>query len=214
MDKSIVVIAPHGDDEVLGACGAILHHIRSGDAVHVCFIKAHFDSRTKIQHDTTYKVKEQLGYHTINHYNIAASDICVTDKFICVIDNIVTTLTPDTLYCPWYGDMHQDHRVISLSCSSATRIGKTFFTKNIFCYEIPSSTDQGFLRNEMPFTPNYYINITESDIKLKVDMAKMYTGEYSNMRSDDAIYELAKRRGRECNQQFAEAFHCMRFIIE
>ena len=38
MSESILVVAPHPDDEVLGCGGVILRHIDHGDTVHVAIV--------------------------------------------------------------------------------------------------------------------------------------------------------------------------------
>jgi LmbE family N-acetylglucosaminyl deacetylase len=133
---------------------------------------------------------------------------------ISKLDKIIESIKPDIMYSPWIGDLHQDHRVIAEACSSASRIGNRFFIKNVFCYEVPSSTDQGFMRSVNPFIPNYYLRLNEGDVDMKVNMMLEYGAEQSSLRSPGAIRELAKKRGRECESIFAESFMCMRRVDE
>ena len=108
--------------------------------------------------------------------------------------------------------MHQDHRMISHACGSAVRLGNNFKVNLVLLYEIPSSTDQGFAKFESPFVPNYYISLDKQQIKQKCKCMNMYTLEQGDLRSNDAIIDLAKKRGRECFREYAEAFVCIRYI--
>ena len=36
--KRVLIVAPHGDDEVLGVGGTIQKHVQSGDQVFVCIV--------------------------------------------------------------------------------------------------------------------------------------------------------------------------------
>ena len=185
--KSVLVIAPHGDDEVLGAGGTITKHIKRGDTVTVCFVKAPADKRETVQLEDAFKVKEILQYQNIIHLNLDIDDIRITAQLIAHLDNVISIYRPDIIYCPWYGDLHQDHRIISQACSSSTRLGNNFHVKQILLYEIPSSTDQGFCRFETSFVPNFYNCLEEVDIKIKCKGMNTYTLEALNLRSEEAI---------------------------
>ena len=46
MNKNILVIAAHSDDEALGCSGAIAKHIKQGDSVHLLFMTNGVGSRS------------------------------------------------------------------------------------------------------------------------------------------------------------------------
>ena len=212
MSKNVLVIAPHGDDEVLGVGGTIQRHIKSGDVVTVCFIKGFENKRQRIQLQNTRKVQSILNYEHIVHLNRVCNIDHSTTGLVTQIDSIITKYTPEIIYCPGYGDMHQDHRIISHACGSSVRLGNNFKVNKVLLYEIPSSTDQGFAKFESPFIPNYYVSLNKQQIKQKCNCMNMYTLEQGSLRSNDAIIDLAKKRGRECSREYAEAFVCMRYI--
>jgi len=214
VSKSVLIFAPHGDDEVLGVGGTIQKHIDNKDIVTVCFVTGAVTGREEEQIFNTYTVQDFLKYQNIVHLNYQGDSVFLTTKLITSLDNITKEYLPDIIYCPWYGDMHQDHRAISHACGSVVRLGSNFKVKRVLLYEVPSSTDQGFAKFEIPFVPNYYIGLTKEQIDKKCKSMKMYSLEQGEMRTADALTELAKKRGRECFRDYAEAFVCLRYIDE
>jgi LmbE family N-acetylglucosaminyl deacetylase len=214
VSKSVLIFAPHGDDEILGVGGAIQKHLDSNDVVTVCFIAGSASSREGEQIINTFAVQRFIKYQNIIHLNYPIDTIFLTTKLITNLDNVVKKCQPDIIYCPWYGDMHQDHRVISHACGSVVRLGSNFKIKRVLLYEVPSSTDQGFAKFETPFVPNYYVGLTKDQIDKKCSGMKMYRLEQGELRTTEALTELAKKRGRECFRDYAEAFVCLRYIDE
>ena len=51
MNKTILVIAAHSDDEALGCSGTIAKHIKQGDSVHLLFMTNGVGSRSGIRDD-------------------------------------------------------------------------------------------------------------------------------------------------------------------
>jgi len=217
--QRILIIAPHGDDEVLGVGGAIAKYVNSGDYVTVAFIRRPYDERTTIQLQDTVLCKKVLGYQNSLYLNIDEK-IIANDKVYLIreFDSLFNQLNPDILFVPHNGDLHQDHRAIFEAASSASRVWSQSNIKQIFSYEIPSSTDQGYIRNYYPFIPNFYIPISQEQLVRKVEGMKCYRSEYVDNpihpRSEQALVEYAKKRGRECKTLYAEAFNCLRYICD
>ena len=170
--------------------------------------------RDKKQLGATLVAKKIIGYQGILHLNIDMGSDSIKCKLISCMDDIIRDIKPTTIYCPWYGDLHQDHRLISDACSSATRISNNFCIPRVFMYEVPSSTDQGFYKFASPFVPNYYIELSKRQVEVKCSAMHVYTTEAAPLRSESAIIDLARKRGRECNKKYAEAFVCVRYIDE
>ena len=217
--QRVLVIAPHGDDEVLGVGGTIAKYVDSGDHVTVAFLRRPCDERTAIQLQDTILCKKVLGYQNSLHLNIDEK-IIANDKVYLIreFDSLLNQLNPNILYTPHHGDLHQDHRAVFEAVSSSSRVWSQNNIKQIFSYEIPSSSDQGYIRNFFPFIPTFYNPITQDHLIRKVEGMKCYSSEYSenpiHPRSEQALIEYAKKRGRECKSLYAEAFNCLRYICD
>ena len=217
--QQVLIIAPHGDDEVLGVGGTICKHINAGDYVTVAFIRRPFDERTTLQLQDTVLCKKVLNYQNSLYLNIDEK-IIANDKVYLIreFDILFSQSNPSILYIPHNGDLHQDHRAIFEAVSSSSRVWSQSNIKKIFSYEIPSSTDQGYIRNFYPFIPNYYNSISQEHLVKKIEGMKCYRSEYvdnpMHPRSEQALVDYAKKRGRECRTPYAEAFNCLRYICD
>jgi len=207
---NILIISPHGDDEVLGCGGTIKKHTLNGDDVYLCIVtvptlpkwdskyianrKNEISSSSKI---LGIKAHMELGYNTTELDNYSASDI---------IDNLVKVKNdthPDIVYIPFYGDLHQDHRTLFNMCMIAFKdINK------IISYETLSETELGI----NSFKPNLYVDI-KSTMKYKLEAMKCYKSElkeYPHCRSIKGIENLAMKRGNEVGLEYAESFILIR----
>ena len=88
------------------------------------------------------------------------------------------------------------------------------FPKQLYSYEVLSSTERSFQNNFNVFTPNVFENIKDT-IELKKQAMQCYKtelGKYPHPRSPEAIEYLARKRGGEVGLEFAEAFQLIREI--
>jgi len=213
--KRILILAPHGDDEVLGCGGTITKHIESSDLVTVAFIRNAYDKRSEIQLENSKNSTAVLGVHKTIFLNLPYEDIKDVYKLVPILENLIKETRPDTLYSTFYGDLHQDHRYLFEGLNSATRFHSDHRIDNIFLYNTLSSTDQGLYKYIYPFIPNYYVPLKEYHIKKKIAALKCYTGEikdHRHPRSETGIIEQAKSIGREIREEYAEAFYAIRQI--
>jgi LmbE family N-acetylglucosaminyl deacetylase len=214
--KTVLIIVPHCDDEVLGCGGAIQNHIAKGDRVSVCFVKDVYDERSRIQYNDSLKVKSFLKYSNAFYLKIQALDLSpINTDTISIIENFINEQTPDILYTTHPGDTHQDHKALYDIIKIITRTYSKFFIKQILCCETISSTNTSVEFNN-PFIPNYYIHLLENQIKTKIDALKLYNNELRqppHPRSEEGILNTAKFRGHACGSQYAEAFVNVRTIL-
>lgn len=218
-NNTVLVVAPHMDDETLGMGGTIARHSASGDTVHVCFV-AHRIYQGRFTEDANKReiehallAKEKLGYSQAEFLNLNDErlDVALQDV-IKPIEKYIEKINPDIVYSNFYGDNNQDHRAVFQAMRVAIRPYAKAKVKEWYLYEAPSSTDQSPPIAEASFLPNYYVNI-ESTFNDKVKALECYETEireFPNPRSPEALEVLAKKRGSETGMQKAEAFMTMR----
>lgn len=213
----ILIIAPHGDDEVLSCGGTISKYIENGDSVFLCIVTKPWLPKWSQEYIDNRKIEtknscEELGikYSICLGINTTTLDTIPISEISEKITTIVKEINPDVLYIPFYGDMHKDHRIIFEACLVASRPFKNRI-KKILCYETITETECGI----SPFNPNIYIDITNY-IEKKVNAMKCYGSELfqpPNRRSIEGIITLAKNRGYEVNTNYAEAFVLIRELL-
>jgi len=214
----VLIIAPHMDDEVLGAGGTIARHVADGDEVYVCFVTRraydHKYDAEKIQFEKkcALNAKEILGYAEAEFLglNDERLDACLQD-IIIPLENYVKKIGPETIYVCHGGDNNQDHRAVF---NATMVVVRTYATSahSVFCYEIASSTEQAPPFQERAFLPTLYVNI-DKYLSKKLAALECYsteTKEFPHPRSVKSLQTLALKRGYESNFEAAEAFVIVR----
>ena len=109
-------------------------------------------------------------------------------------------LKPDIIYLPSPSDLHQDHKVIFDEGLRA------FKHQTIISYELPW--------NNISFKTTGFIKLEERHIKLKALAMQEYKSQshriYTN---EDFIFSLAKVRGVQIGEKYAEAFEIIRMLL-
>ena len=143
-------------------------------------------------------------------YRIFDSSDLYLDYYVALkqIEDSIKEFKPEVVYTNNISDIHRDHRVTAKATLSACRpkLGST--VKQMFMYEIPSSTDWAFNQFDPAFSPNTFVNIEEY-IELKKSIIKLYDTElypFPDSRSLEAVEVLSKDRGRQVGCNYAEAF--------
>ena len=195
---STLFIAPHADDEILG-CGGVINKLKSnGDNIHLIIC-----SRRK-QDLATY----QDVYKQFNSWDLLPFEDEKINSYYLLkqIEPIYNKLRPNTIFIPNKDDFNLDHKEVYKACEVILRRFQKHQPTKILMYETPSSTTQSFNNN---FKCNYYVQLSEQDLKFKIDTFKKYKNElrqYPNPRSAEGILAYAKFRGMECNSLYAEGF--------
>lgn len=218
--KKIVVIAPHPDDETLGAGGAITRFVSEGAAVSILFVSGHlpplyeqsaFD-KTKAEARKACKI---MGVQDFSFLEIPATTVRDTPvaELNNQIKNYIGSRKPDFVLIP-FPDRHIDHRVIFDACMVATRPVGPYFPRLVAAYETLSETHWNAVGIEAAFQPDFFI-----DVEQFFDIKKLALSAYQSQiinnesRSIDACEALAKFRGSQNGCHLAEAFKIIRLVV-
>ena len=220
--SSVLVVAPHPDDETLGCGGTLLRHVSMGDEVHwllvtamdaVRFAPARIEARRReIQAvSAAYRFASviELGLPT------ARLDALPVDELVASIGKAVGAIKPDIVYLPFPGDAHTDHRTVFTAAIAATKWFRYPGVRRILACEIPSETDFGLAPDALPFRPNVYVDIS-SWLQTKLNIMRMYAGEMAEHpfpRSEDGLRALATLRGSQSGCEAAEAFMLLKELV-
>lgn len=211
---NILVIAPHNDDEVLGAGGTIRKHVDNGDLVFVCEVTS--GAKYKILQEEARKAHSLLGVRESYFLNLPVGQLRNMEQANInkSIGDILAETKPEIAYLPFGGDMHLDHRETLESALVGLRPTHNVYIKEIYMYETLSETGWNIPSPEKSFIPNVWVDITETfDFKLKaMECYKSQICEYPHPRSLEGIEALAKYRGSTVGVKYAECFMAVRII--
>jgi len=221
MEKKVLIIASHPDDEVLGAGGTILKLIKEENAnVYLCVVTEAVKSLKLSKEEGIQRRKEvvnsskMLGIKKtffLDFPSLLLDTIPIFD-IINKLQEIIKEVNPETVFSHYGNDPNQDHKIVSQASLVATNPNCSK-VKEVYFYEIPSSTtySTGFDN----FCPNTFVDI-EKYIDTKVKILKRYKSEireYPHPRSMEGVKTYSQFRGLMCNKNHAEAFILYRRII-
>jgi len=227
--ESILIVAAHPDDEVLGCGGSIAKFAKAGCDVHVVFLADGVGSRHQMPADKTIHdelVRRRGAAHAaLTHLGVSSVDfgdfpdnrmdslheLDVT-KFV---EKYVATYRPDTIFTHHAGDLNVDHRRVHQAVITACRPQPGHPVRTILFFEIPSSTEWQTPGSSVPFLPNWFVDIS-SVFELKQLALRSYATEmraWPHTRSYEAVEHLARWRGATVGVEAAEAFMLGRAVI-
>ena len=220
---NVLVLAPHADDETLGAGGTIAKHVDEGDDVsvviatgpgaaaeeHPLFTQEEFDT---VRSEASQSLKG-LGVSTVTFGDLPAvtypqEPIWQVNK---EVHRLIAAHEPEILYVPFPYDLHGDHRALFHAASVAwrpnTEMGRKI--KRVLAYEVQSETHWNASYLEPGFTPNIWVSLSESQLERKLDALCGYASQmypFPHARSVKAIEHLARWRGSQQGLDAAEGF--------
>lgn len=214
-----IIVAPHPDDEVLGAGGTLLRRKAEGSVVGwviVTTITAELgfsDEKIKQRSDEIKRVSELFGFDAVFELNFPTTqlDKIPTSDLVAEFSNVFNAFEPEEVFVPHPADVHTDHGVVFNAVASCTKWFRYPSVKRVLSYETLSETDFG-LGPERGFRPNSFVNI-EPYLEEKLRAMDIYVSELGDFpfpRSHEAIRALATLRGAASGFKAAEAFELLR----
>lgn len=217
MNKKVLVVAAHPDDELLGCGGTVAKHVCNGDtvfAVIVCEGESHRSYGKEInQSEYISAAANIIGFQQVFHLAFPDQklDTLPLVSIIKPIENVIDDVKPDVIYVHWGGDLNRDHRIVFESLMVAARPVVSSI-KQIFAFETSSSTEWAFPRG---FSPDTWVDIS-GFIDTKLQAFECYESElrdYPHPRSLEAVRIKAAARGNQCCLEYAEVFMTVRNIL-
>ena len=219
----VLVIAPHPDDEVLGAGGAICHHVACGDEVHVLIVTQ--GNLEVFDRESVGQVREEaqqahavLGVHTTHWGDFPAPGLDTVPHYrlVAFIRQVLDKVQPAIIYLPHGGDVHMDHHHVYRATLAASRPANGLSVRRLLCYETLSETEWGPPVRSDIFIPTVFVNISDY-LEIKKQAMACYRSQlrnYPHPRSLESITALAQVRGSTVGLSAAEAFMLVREIVE
>jgi LmbE family N-acetylglucosaminyl deacetylase len=225
--SSILIVVAHPDDEVLGCGGTIAKH-----ALQACDIRclilgegitSRYTQQKKVIQEELRHLKleaeqsaEILGIKKIIFKNFPDNrfDTVPLLTIVKAVEEIKEQIKPDVIYTHHQGDLNIDHQMTFKAVLTACRPTKDETVKEIYSFEVPSSTEWNSPNTRNYFMPNVFVDITETFDK-KIEALQAYKSEireYPHPRSPEAVRAIAMRWGSTVGYEAAEAFELIRSI--
>ena len=224
---SVLVVAAHPDDEVLGCGGTMARLANEGQEVRIAILAEGMTSRYEQREQANQKELDQL------HANAqqAADKIRAKELVLCklpdnrmdtvpllevvkLVEDLIEKFKPAVIYTHHPGDLNVDHGVVHRAVLTATRPIPGQLVREIYAFEVPSSTEWAFQRLEPSFRPSVFVDIA-STLETKVSALACYdteTRKFPHPRSPEAVRAIAMRWGSVAGFQAAEAFELIRSL--
>ena len=224
--ERVLLIAPHADDEVLGAGGLLAKLRDSGCTVRVVFGAVDGFHHYGRDSDTTLDLRVQeidavaslLGFDYDIVYRgqdlIEKMDTVPQRDLVDRFEREYNDFRPDLLLLPHGEDYDQDHRACFSAAFAAARpiperLGK-HLPKRVATYEFPK-----LAWTALPFRPSLLVDIG-LELEVKLEAIRAYASVLRpppDVRSPENIRHLAFLRGCELGVEYAEAFQILRWEI-
>jgi len=226
---SVLVIAAHPDDEVLGCGGTLARLAAEGARVHILLMADGETSRSS-------GGRQQMKRGAVAARKAAAEAACAIVggtsvevlqlpdnrldglELLDVVRRIETAIDqhrPTRVFTHHGGDVNIDHRIVHDAVIAACRPVPAQPVKELRFFEVPSSTEWRPPGSAEPFNPNSFFDITAT-IATKLKALEVYGAElrpFPHPRSLQAVTALAHWRGASVGVPAAEAFVLGREIV-
>ncbi len=223
---NVLVIAAHPDDEVLGCGGTIARLAKEGNSVYTLILGEGVTSRDEKR--DRHKNKKELEMLKIN-IKTANKLIGVKNTFVFdfpdnrfdtvalldivkTVEKVKQRINPDIIFTHHHGDLNIDHQITFKVVMTAFRPLNSEKVREIYSFEVPSSTEWNAPSPHLYFMPNYFVDISKT-LALKVKAFKEYKSEvreFPHPRSPESLSIYAERWGIQVGLKAAEAFTVVR----
>lgn len=221
--RKVMVIAPHPDDESLGCGGTLLRHRCENDEISWLIVTemkealGFSDEQIHRRIKQIDEVSKIYGFNNVYRLSFPTTrlDTIPVAELVKAVSDIFVMAQPQTIYLPYRGDVHTDHRIVFDAVISCTKWFRYPYIKRILAYETLSETNFALNPDYVGFRPNVYVDITEF-LNEKLNAMRLYSSElgvFPFPRSEIAITSLAKLRGTAAGCEAAEAFMLIKEIL-
>ena len=217
MNKKVLILSPHADDEILGCGGFISKYSKQNYYINVLILtNANKGAPEIYSHEEIKQIRNEakIANNFIGTKKLSFEDLPALNlnnypiyKISNIISKYISDINPEIVLIPSVNDINDDHKIIFKAAKVSMRVNKKSNLKKILSYEVLSETEWN--EDEKSFNPNYFVRLDKSDINNKVKAFLKYRSQvkkFPHPRSKEAIVNLSKVRGSQVFTKYAEAF--------
>ncbi|HSW85808.1 MAG TPA: PIG-L family deacetylase [Candidatus Saccharimonadales bacterium] len=226
--QTLLIIAPHPDDEVLG-CGGLIKHVKEGGgSVHVLFMTVGHTKDYSAQGKSTAnqrikEIKQVAKSLMFDSYNIALKgnryhlqlDQVSQLTLIGHIEKYIQATKPTILASVHHQDYNQDHRATASAVLAATRpapLSDRIIPDVILGYR--SVMTSGWAEPQLQ-NPQFHLELRAEDIVAKSNAMNLYSSQVrskGHQRTAEGIEKVARFSGLFAGTTFAESYTVYRLF--
>ena len=226
MTESVLILAAHPDDEVLGCGGAIATLAEQGAQVHIAFLADGVgargsDAAPEANELAARRAAAQSACRILGAQSVHFDDLPdnrldslplldITQR----VEALIAQHRPKTVFTHHAGDLNIDHRRVHQAVITACRPQRGHPVRTLLCFEVPSSTEWQPPGSGTPFEPNWFVEISTT-LERKLAALDAYAAElrdWPHPRSRQGVEHLARWRGATVGVEAAEAFMLARHL--
>ena len=211
---SVLVVAAHPDDEVLGCGGTVALHTGRGDRVWSLIACEGESMRYDDAHqaEQTEAARTVLGVERVVALGLPDQrlDTLSLVDIITPLERVVDELRPQIIYCHHGGDINRDHQLLFEALLVATRPNREHI-RAVLSFDTASSTEWGHPRS---FVPDTWVDVTAT-LETKLAAMACYERElreWPHPRSLEGLRAKAHAWGAQVNAEAAEVFMTVRRV--
>ncbi|HIC44402.1 MAG TPA: PIG-L family deacetylase [Sulfurimonas sp.] len=225
---SILVVAAHPDDEVLGCGASVAKWTEAGNEVHILILAEGATSRDAVRNPgnridelsalakAAHSSGDILGVTSVRLLNFPDNRLDSVDLLdvIIAVEEQIKRINPETVCTHHSGDLNIDHRITHQAVVTACRPQPGQVVRRLLSFEVPSSTEWQPPDSGPVFQPNWFEDVSIT-LDRKLQALEIYTKEmrpWPHSRSFQAVDHLARWRGSSVGCEAAEAFILLREV--
>jgi LmbE family N-acetylglucosaminyl deacetylase len=229
-NATMLVIAPHADDETFGCGGTMARAKALGAAVYVMVVSAaNLTHYSQEYHEVSGEQRVSEFEQAMRVLGVDGTDVLYTDDEVHLrIDVLprrdlvakmeresplaIDRIRPDILFFPAVS-YNQDHEAVYKAVYAACRPhlpADKPFVRVVLCYDQPQLS-----WNPTRFNPTFYVDIS-GYLEKKLAAYRCHASQIRaepHHASVENVERLARLRGSEVSVSAAEAFECHRFLL-
>jgi LmbE family N-acetylglucosaminyl deacetylase len=225
--STVLVVAAHPDDEILGCGATAARLVQEGHDVYFAILGEGLTSRSgaresvgtaqlSLLHQHALAAGGKIGVKEVLLHKLPDNrlDTVPLLEVVKLVERLIDRLRPEIIYTHHGGDLNVDHGVVHRAVLTATRPVPGQPVREIYAFEIPSSTEWAFQRLEPAFRPNVFVDVART-VEAKIAAMACYQTEarlFPHPRSPEALRAIATRWGSVAGCGAAEAFELVRSI--
>lgn len=211
----VLVIAPHSDDECLGAGGTIALLAKEGAHITVLTVCADLPPLYPASVNQQIFAEARLCHSVLGVSDSIFLDFPAvevsqvpTAELNRAVQEVVDDLRPTMVFAP-FPDRHLDHKTVFDTAMVVTRpLGAAKDLELVALYETISETFWNIAGVEPSFSPNWTVDINNT-IETKLNAFGQFESQVHNFpgpRSVEALRSLALFRGSQSHMEYGESF--------
>ena len=224
---SVLVVAAHPDDEVLGCGGTIARHVQDGERVTIAILGEGVTSRNPTAHKAnTQSLSDLRGAAREASDLMGVTDLRLLDfpdnrfdtvdllELVATVEAIIADVKPNIVYCQHGGDLNIDHQLTFRAVLTATRPQPELQVNSLYTWSTRSATEWAFSSIFPIFIPRLFVDISNT-LQDKLRALSVYENElrpWPHSRSLQAVEAACRSNGAKVGVEAAEVCDVIRVI--